>query len=113
MTLRYGAFVVALGMSSTLPLSAQMPWQENQEDLVSVSSLEHACSQDILIADRDCRQAITIAMGAHPIVEEVRKADGSYTHEGKMLPPDISRAGWLGEEACAHAHWDSCMLYVM
>jgi TPR repeat protein len=84
-------------------------------DLLRVSDFEAACSDSGLSegADEKCRQAISMALGKMPIIEETRLPDGKINHVSKMLPPDVGKAGWLGEEACDHAHGPSCMLYVM
>jgi hypothetical protein len=85
----------------------------NQENLVSVSDLEHACSQDYLEGDTDCRLAIGIALGKEPIVERKPDVKGGYTLTRKLQEADPPRVGWLGEEACGHRKWESCMLYTM
>jgi TPR repeat protein len=84
-------------------------------DLQRVSDFEAACSTSGLIAgsDEKCSQAISMALGKMPIIEETRLPDGKINHVSKLLPPDAGKAGWLGEEACDHAHGQSCMLYVM
>jgi hypothetical protein len=84
-------------------------------DLQRVSDFEAACSDSGLAegADEKCRQAISMALGKVPIIEETRLPDGKINHVTKMLPPDVGKAGWLGEESCDHAHGQSCMLYVM
>jgi hypothetical protein len=84
-------------------------------DLQRVSDFEAACSTSGLIegSDEECRQAISMALGKTPIIEETRLPDGKINHVSKLLPADVGKAGWLGEEACDHAHGQSCMLYVM
>jgi hypothetical protein len=84
-------------------------------DLQRVSDFEAACSDSGLSegADEKCRQAISMALGKVPIIEETRLPDGKINHVSKLLPPDVGKAGWLGEESCDHAHGQSCMLYVM
>jgi TPR repeat protein len=84
-------------------------------DLQTVSYFEAACSKSGLIegSDEMCSQAISMALGKAPIIEETRLPNGGVTHVSKLLPPDAGKAGWLGEEACDHAHGQSCMLYVM
>jgi hypothetical protein len=84
-------------------------------DLQRVADFEASCSASGLSegSDEKCRQAISMALGKTPIIEETRLPDGTINHVSKLLPPDVGKAGWLGEEACDHAHGQSCMLYVM
>jgi hypothetical protein len=84
-------------------------------NLLRLADFDAACSKDIIDPRTDgmCRQAIATAAGKHPIVEEVRGADGRVTQTTKLAPADPGKTGWLGEEACTHGQWQSCMLYTM
>jgi hypothetical protein len=84
-------------------------------DLRTVSSFETACSETMIDdgTDARCRKGLAIALGKEPGIQEVRLPNGTVTHTNKLMLPDVPKAGWLGEEACANRHWRSCMLYVL
>ena len=83
-------------------------------ELQRVRDFEAMCSKGGFTegSDEQCRQAISMALGKAPIIEERRLPNGGFTHESKFLSADVGKVGWLGEEACDHAHGQSCMLYV-
>jgi hypothetical protein len=83
-------------------------------DLQRVRDFEAMCSKGGFTegSDEQCRQAISMALGKAPIIEETRLPNGGTSHVSKFLPADVGKVGWLGEEACDHAHGQSCMLYV-
>jgi hypothetical protein len=86
-----------------------------QGDLQAVKSFENACSQTMIDdgTDARCRKGLAIALGKEPGLQEVRLPNGTVTQTSKLMPPDVPKSGWLGEEACANRHWRSCMLYVL
>ncbi len=110
--LRIVVLAALLGATGA-PGRAQGQWQPGE--LYRLSDFENACSQSQSIAGADerCRQAVSAALGKAAIVQEERLPDGGVRRTGKLLEADVPKAGWLMEEACAHGHWETCMLYVM
>jgi TPR repeat protein len=115
------AAAVVFLLGAALPARAQsapepgpgMPGFPHGE-LQRVRDFEAMCSKGGFTegSDEQCRQAISMALGKAPIIEETRLPGGGYTHVSKFMPPDVGKVGWLGEESCDHAHGQSCMLYV-
>ena len=104
--------VFGLSVLAESPAAAQ---PGTGSDLLRIEDFDAACSKDTLDdrSDAMCRQAISMALGRAPAVEEVRGPDGRVTRTTKLLPADPAKAGRLGEEACGHGRWQSCMLYTM
>lgn len=108
------SLVLGVALLVPAPVAHAQPPGSSQ-GLLRLGDFDAACSKDTFGGPSDgmCRQGILISLGKQPIVEEVRRPDGGMTRETKTLAADPGKAGWLGEEACAHGRWQSCMLYAM